>query len=108
MTTRAAIVVGGASGIGWATAKALAAEGCRVIVADRNTDGADDRAAELYDADRLARDTLRAVKRNKALLVKPRLGHAQWIFARLAPGLMQRASVRFVARQRAMQAALPG
>ena len=61
-----------------------------------------------YDADRLARDTLRAVERNKALLVKPRLGHAQWIFARLAPGLMQRASVRFVARQRAMQAALPG
>ena len=61
-----------------------------------------------YDADRLARDILRAVEHNKALLVKPRLGHAQWIFARLAPGLMQRASVRFVARQRAMQAALPG
>ena len=61
-----------------------------------------------YDADRLARDILRAVEQNKALLVKPRLGHAQWIFARLAPGLMQRASVRFVARQRAMQAALPG
>ena len=60
-----------------------------------------------YDADRLARDTLRAVEHNKALLVKPRLGHAQWMFARLAPGLMQRASVRFVARQRAMQAALP-
>ena len=61
-----------------------------------------------YDADRLARDILRAVEHNKALLVKPHLGHAQWIFARLAPGLMQRASVRFVARQRAMQAALPG
>ena len=61
-----------------------------------------------YDADRLARDILRAVEHNKALLVKPRLGHAQWIFARLAPGLMQRASVRFVARQRAMQAALSG
>ncbi len=38
-----------------------------------------------YDADRLARDTLRAVERNKALLVKPRLGHAQWMFAGLAP-----------------------
>ena len=50
---------------------------------------------------------LRAVERNKALLVKPRLGHAQWIIARLAPELMQRASVRFVARQRAMQAAVP-
>ena len=46
-TERVAIVVGGASGIGWATAKALAADGCRVIVADRNTDGASDRAAEL-------------------------------------------------------------
>ena len=46
-TERVAIVVGGASGIGWATAKALAADGCRVIVADRNTDGAGDRAAEL-------------------------------------------------------------
>ena len=32
-TERVAIVVGGASGIGWATAKALAADGCRVIVA---------------------------------------------------------------------------
>ena len=36
MATNASIVVGGASGIGWATAKALAADGCRVIVADRN------------------------------------------------------------------------
>ena len=61
-----------------------------------------------YDADRLARDTLRAVERNKALLVKPRLGHAQWMFARLAPGLMQRMSARFVERQRTMQVALPG
>ncbi len=46
-TERVAVVVGAASGIGWATAKALAADGCRVIVADRNTDGANDRAAEL-------------------------------------------------------------
>lgn len=46
---RKAIVIGGASGIGWATARALAADGCRVTVADRNTDGARDRAAELGD-----------------------------------------------------------
>ena len=46
--------------------------------------------------------------RNKALLVKPRLAHAQWLFARLAPGLMQRMSIRFVERQRAMQAAISG
>ena len=56
-----------------------------------------------YDADRLARDTLRAIERNKAVLVKPRVAHAQWLFARLAPGLMQRMSIGFVARQRARQ-----
>ena len=46
---RLAVVIGGASGIGWATARALAAEGCRVTVADRNADGAQDRATELGD-----------------------------------------------------------
>ena len=44
---RVAVVIGGASGIGWASAKALAADGCRVVVADLNADGARDRAAEL-------------------------------------------------------------
>lgn len=44
---RVAVVVGGASGIGWATARALAAEDCRVTVADRNTELAAQRAAEL-------------------------------------------------------------
>lgn len=58
-----------------------------------------------YDADRLARDALVAIERNKALLIKPRTARAQWLFARLAPGLMQRASIRFVESQRAMQAA---
>ena len=56
-----------------------------------------------YDADRLARDTLKAIERNKALLVKPRRAHAAWLFARLAPGLMQRMSIRFIARQRQTQ-----
>jgi 3-oxoacyl-[acyl-carrier protein] reductase len=46
---REAIVIGAASGIGWASAKALAADGCRVVVADRNGDGARTRAAELGD-----------------------------------------------------------
>ena len=45
MTT--AIVVGGASGIGWTSARALAAEGHRVVVADRNLDGAQTKATEL-------------------------------------------------------------
>jgi 3-oxoacyl-[acyl-carrier protein] reductase len=44
---RNALVVGGASGIGWAVAKGLAAEGARVTVADRNLDGATTRADEL-------------------------------------------------------------
>ncbi|MGA5542636.1 SDR family NAD(P)-dependent oxidoreductase [Mycobacterium sp. NPDC051198] len=58
-----------------------------------------------YDADRLAADTLRAIARNKAILVKPRRAHASWLFARVAPDLMQRLSMRFVASQRASQAA---
>jgi NAD(P)-dependent dehydrogenase (short-subunit alcohol dehydrogenase family) len=57
-----------------------------------------------YPADRLAQDTLKAVERNKALLVRPRSAHGQWLFARLAPALMQRASIRFIASQRAHQA----
>lgn len=56
-----------------------------------------------YDPDRLARDILRAVRRNRALLVAPRRAHAAWLFARLAPGLLQRMSIRFVAQQRAAQ-----
>src|SRR5437899_2210261 len=40
---RSAVVIGGASGIGWATAQALAAQGDRVTIAD----GAQSRVAEL-------------------------------------------------------------
>jgi 3-oxoacyl-[acyl-carrier protein] reductase len=47
MTDRTAVVVGGASGIGRAVAHALASDGCRVTVADRNTDGARAVAAEI-------------------------------------------------------------
>jgi NAD(P)-dependent dehydrogenase (short-subunit alcohol dehydrogenase family) len=42
-----AVVVGGASGIGWAVAKGLAAEGCHVTIADLNTEGAAARANEV-------------------------------------------------------------
>ena len=49
---RVAVVVGGASGIGWATARALADERCRVTVADRNTEAAAARAAELGEPHR--------------------------------------------------------
>ncbi|OAH59138.1 short-chain dehydrogenase [Dietzia cinnamea] len=47
---RAAVVVGGASGIGWATARALAAAGWRVTIADLDADVAEARAAELPPA----------------------------------------------------------
>jgi 3-oxoacyl-[acyl-carrier protein] reductase len=40
LTDRVAIVTGGASGIGAATAVAMAAEGARIVVADRNEGGA--------------------------------------------------------------------
>lgn len=56
-----------------------------------------------YDADRLARDTLRAIDRNKAILVKPTVAHAQWLFARAAPALMNRLAMRFVTGQRSHQ-----
>ncbi len=56
-----------------------------------------------YDADRLARDTLRAIERNKAILVKPPVAHAQWLFARAAPTLMNRMAMRFVSGQRTRQ-----
>lgn len=58
-----------------------------------------------YDPDRLARDTLKAIERNKALLVVPKRAYASWLFARLAPGLLQRLSIRFISAQRARQAA---
>jgi len=57
-----------------------------------------------YDPDRLARDTLRAIERNKAILVKPAVAHAQWLFARAAPTLMNRLAMRFVGGQRTRQA----
>jgi 3-oxoacyl-[acyl-carrier protein] reductase len=44
---RVALVVGGASGIGWAVAKGLTGEGCRVVVADLNAESAAARADEL-------------------------------------------------------------
>lgn len=54
MTDRVAVVIGGASGIGWASAQALAEQGCHVTVADRNVEGARQRAAELGEPHRSA------------------------------------------------------
>ncbi len=71
----------------------------------RDFDRMGQRSAKFSSADELARDTLRAIERNKALLVWPRQARQARLFARLAPGLLQRMSIRFVDRQRAEQAA---
>lgn len=47
MSTRTAVVVGGASGIGLATARSLSASGFHVVIADINADAARTAAAEL-------------------------------------------------------------
>jgi NAD(P)-dependent dehydrogenase (short-subunit alcohol dehydrogenase family) len=62
------------------------------------------RSPVFASADDLAKDTLRAIERNKALLVWPRQARTAWLFSRLAPGLLQRMSIRFIAQQRAAQA----
>lgn len=47
-TERVAIVTGGASGMGAATARRLAASGARVVIVDRNADLANQVAAEIH------------------------------------------------------------
>ena len=63
------------------------------------------RSSTFSSADELAKDTLRAIERNKALLVWPRQARTAWRFSRLFPGVLQRMSIGFVNKQRAAQAA---
>ncbi|MBI3213042.1 MAG: SDR family NAD(P)-dependent oxidoreductase [Mycobacterium sp.] len=66
------------------------------------------RSSTFYDPDRLAADTLRAISRNKALLIVPRRAYLGWLLARFTPGLMNRMAIHFVARQRAAQSVSEG
>jgi NAD(P)-dependent dehydrogenase (short-subunit alcohol dehydrogenase family) len=61
-----------------------------------------------YDADRLAHDALRAIRRNRALLVVPWQARAMWRVNRLAPGMIQRMAISFIARLRTRQRAAAG
>jgi len=47
---RVALIIGGASGIGRATAEACAAEGAAIVVADLDRDGGEEAAAQIADA----------------------------------------------------------
>jgi 3-oxoacyl-[acyl-carrier protein] reductase len=55
LSDQVALITGGASGIGAATTRTLAAEGCRVIVADLNFAGAQAVAAEIEKSGQRAR-----------------------------------------------------
>lgn len=51
-----------------------------------------------------ADQVLEAVAEDRAMLVTPRTARIAWRIGRLAPGFTQRASIRFVAKQRRLQA----
>jgi 3-oxoacyl-[acyl-carrier protein] reductase len=67
LSDRVALVTGGASGIGAATARTLAAEGCRVIVADIEFGGAQAVAAEIAQSGLHARAVELDVRDNDAM-----------------------------------------
>ncbi|BBY75832.1 short-chain dehydrogenase [Mycolicibacterium parafortuitum] len=52
-----------------------------------------------YDPDRLAADVLRAIERNKAIVVKPAVAHAQWVLSRMAPVMLNRLAMKFLSTQ---------
>jgi NAD(P)-dependent dehydrogenase (short-subunit alcohol dehydrogenase family) len=55
------------------------------------------------DPDALAAEVLEAVAGNRAMLVTPRVSRIAWRLGRLSPALVQRSSIRFVAKQRRLQ-----
>lgn len=63
---------------------------------------------KLYTTDALARDVLRGLDRNKALIVAPLSGRAAWRAARLAPGLVVRTAAREATRLRNQESGSTG
>jgi len=57
--------------------------------------------AEALDPDVLARQTLRAVRRDRAMLVSPARARATWTLSRWAPGLFHRTTTGYVQQQMA-------
>ena len=90
---RVALVTGGGSGIGKATARRLAAEGACVIVADRAFDAAQETAAELGAGHRRRG----ACRRNRRERGRRRLRRGRARVRRGRPGGQQRRAVRFEA-----------
>jgi NAD(P)-dependent dehydrogenase (short-subunit alcohol dehydrogenase family) len=60
---------------------------------------------KLYQADALARDILRGVEQNRALIIAPRSARITWLMSRYAPRLMMRGITSGVRRAAADQAA---
>lgn len=60
-----------------------------------------ERRSAAYDVHRLADDILRAVRKDRSVLVVPARTRLGWRLSRFAPGLIERMLLRFVRQQRA-------
>ncbi len=60
-----------------------------------------EKTSQAYDVDRLAHDVLRAVAKNRALVIVPAKTRMGWRIGRLSPALLRRMTTRFVAEQQA-------
>lgn len=97
-----AIVTGGGSGIGAALTRALVSAGSHVVCSDIDLPAATRVAGSVTGPGSARLDvTDSAAERNRGLLVTPRSARIAWRFGRIASGLVQKASARFVDQRRA-------
>jgi hypothetical protein len=80
-----------------------------------SADGIDSRAlitkmsgGRLYDPEALARDILRGIDRNRAIIVAPRQARILWRLMRLSPSLFLRLSTMMAGRSAPARTAAPG